>query len=301
MFSNAPRAKRPAFTLIELLVVIAIIAILAAILFPVFAQAREQARSTSCLSNTKQMGTAVLMYGQDWDETVAPWLKCRCAGTSAPNLEAPYNRVWVSTLEPYIKMGDTVDANGRYQAAGVFKCPSYSDNKLLEAAKAVTCDGPDVNTITDTETVFPNYQVFAQYSFAFDHPYEVDKTQSGPCREQPDGGTQGNPCIAYPGSYIAPPDAGEGFPGAPLNDVRPYASIVRPAETALIGDGLTARSTNNIYFATFFGCESAKMHNEGGNFTFCDGHSKHLSHDPERYLERSSDGVWYEKYFDWTR
>jgi prepilin-type N-terminal cleavage/methylation domain-containing protein len=60
--------KRRGFTLIELLVVIAIIAILAAILFPVFAQAREAARKTSCLSNTKQFGTAVMMYVQDYDE-----------------------------------------------------------------------------------------------------------------------------------------------------------------------------------------------------------------------------------------
>jgi prepilin-type N-terminal cleavage/methylation domain-containing protein len=58
-----------AFTLIELLVVIAIIALLAAILFPVFAQAREKARQTSCLSNLKQTGTATLMYLQDYDET----------------------------------------------------------------------------------------------------------------------------------------------------------------------------------------------------------------------------------------
>ncbi|MGQ9487030.1 MAG: prepilin-type N-terminal cleavage/methylation domain-containing protein [Armatimonadota bacterium] len=57
------------FTLIELLVVIAIIAILAAILFPVFAQARESARQTSCTSNQKQLALSVLMYAQDYDET----------------------------------------------------------------------------------------------------------------------------------------------------------------------------------------------------------------------------------------
>src|SRR6187549_1106130 len=59
--------KRTGFTLIELLVVVAIIAILAAILFPVFAQAREKARATTCTSNLKQLGTAVQMYLQDYD------------------------------------------------------------------------------------------------------------------------------------------------------------------------------------------------------------------------------------------
>src|SRR5207245_8473864 len=69
-----PMARRNvrAFTLIELLVVIAIIAILAAILFPVFAQAREKARQTTCLSNLRQVGLGLQMYGQDYDELMPP-------------------------------------------------------------------------------------------------------------------------------------------------------------------------------------------------------------------------------------
>src|SRR5262245_44831717 len=77
------RRRAPGFTLIELLVVIAIIAILAAILFPVFAQARDKARGASCLSNQKQLGTALMLYMQDYDEktiwfynaSVAAWQK----------------------------------------------------------------------------------------------------------------------------------------------------------------------------------------------------------------------------------
>ena len=69
---SVPHRRNSAFTLIELLVVIAIIAILAAILFPVFAQAREKARQTSCLSNVKQISLAMVMYAQDYDETFCP-------------------------------------------------------------------------------------------------------------------------------------------------------------------------------------------------------------------------------------
>jgi prepilin-type N-terminal cleavage/methylation domain-containing protein/prepilin-type processing-associated H-X9-DG protein len=76
--SRRRAARKPGFTLIELLVVIAIIAILAAILFPVFAQARAKARQTMCLSNMKQMGVGALMYRQDYDEhgpNEWPWYK----------------------------------------------------------------------------------------------------------------------------------------------------------------------------------------------------------------------------------
>lgn len=67
------KSNKHGFTLIELLVVIAIIAILAAILFPVFAEAREKARQTSCLSNEMQIGLASMMYADDYDETFFPW------------------------------------------------------------------------------------------------------------------------------------------------------------------------------------------------------------------------------------
>ena len=68
------RHRPNAFTLIELLVVIAIIAILAAILFPVFAQVREGARKTTCLSNMKQLGLGMAMYTSDFDDQAVPWI-----------------------------------------------------------------------------------------------------------------------------------------------------------------------------------------------------------------------------------
>ena len=73
------------FTLIELLVVIAIISILAAILFPVFAQAREKARSASCQSNLRQIGLAIRMYSQDYDETYVPKYNCIEFDTTFPD------------------------------------------------------------------------------------------------------------------------------------------------------------------------------------------------------------------------
>src|SRR5256885_15296467 len=100
-------SRKTGFTLIELLVVIAIIAILAAILFPVFAQAREKARAITCLSNEKNIGTAIQMYAQDYDEGIVPWYSCEWdgAGCSAGGTVSRRDRVWVSRMQPYIKNG----------------------------------------------------------------------------------------------------------------------------------------------------------------------------------------------------
>ena len=101
--THLPSSER-AFTLIELLVVIAIIAILAAILFPVFAQAREKARQVSCLSNTKQFALATLQYIQDYDETFPMSVYVQ-----------PPNRAFAvyDAVEPYMKN------------TGILLCPSY--------------------------------------------------------------------------------------------------------------------------------------------------------------------------------
>ena len=124
------RSPSRGFTLIELLVVIAIIAILAAILFPVFAQAREKARQASCLSNQKQWTNATLMYIQDFDETFpmaygqyngawtvydvvdAPYNWECTNGTCGPKWTAWSGSYWVNSTQPYAK---------NYQIA---ECPS---------------------------------------------------------------------------------------------------------------------------------------------------------------------------------
>jgi len=92
------------FTLIELLVVIAIIAILAAILFPVFAKAREKARQTSCLSNVKQLGLAWLQYAQDYDEVTLPVNAANCTYPllSTGAIYTGY-MLWPTTINPYTK------------------------------------------------------------------------------------------------------------------------------------------------------------------------------------------------------
>lgn len=145
------RKSQSGFTLIELLVVIAIIAILAAILFPVFAQARAKARQISCLSNMNQLGKATMMYVQDYDEQLYPHrFNCPGPGASAicpayvnnPDANnfsggSQYRLYWCFLLQPYVK------------SWGVFKCPNNptpfapGSTGNLETCTAPGCTGTD--------------------------------------------------------------------------------------------------------------------------------------------------------------
>ncbi|HVK05493.1 MAG TPA: DUF1559 domain-containing protein, partial [Armatimonadaceae bacterium] len=127
-----------AFTLIELLVVIAIIAILAAILFPVFARAREKARQTACLSNFKQIGLAVAQYVQDYDETF-PFNEYDNAATTADNRQTWFRVTWREMIMPYIKNGEervtwgsTNNTPKAKAISGVWICPSVPESEAWQ-------------------------------------------------------------------------------------------------------------------------------------------------------------------------
>jgi prepilin-type N-terminal cleavage/methylation domain-containing protein/prepilin-type processing-associated H-X9-DG protein len=119
---NTQSKARYGFTLIELLVVIAIIAILAAILFPVFAKVREKARQISCLSNLKQIGLADMQYSQDYDEALVP----DYIGNSASWLGWGGSQRWQDLLYPYVK------------SAAMYNCP---DDAQTGTAHYIYSDG----------------------------------------------------------------------------------------------------------------------------------------------------------------
>ncbi|WP_395088889.1 DUF1559 domain-containing protein [Armatimonas sp.] len=149
-----------AFTLIELLVVIAIIAILAAILFPVFAQVREKARSASCLSNCKQLGLAIAMYRQDYDQVNPRHRLCpdrvgdEICSTASPTVSTGPTETWWTpydnTISPEPPNPSSVQYNTPIKAGMlqpyfknlmVFKCPSYPQGQVGYAMSYISA-GP---------------------------------------------------------------------------------------------------------------------------------------------------------------
>jgi len=140
------RYTRQGFTLIELLVVIAIIAILAAILFPVFARARENARRSSCQSNMKQIGLGLLQYVQDYDEVLPPaWLKdsATIAGLSGGDGASSATQwKWMDAVQPYTK------------SEQIFNCPSHTTTQPYSMRSGVNYGSYAINAAYAGTTTF---------------------------------------------------------------------------------------------------------------------------------------------------
>ncbi|GAB4459833.1 MAG: hypothetical protein OHK0029_22970 [Armatimonadaceae bacterium] len=228
--------KSSAFTLIELLVVIAIIAILAAILFPVFAQAREKARQAACLSGLKQVGLAFMMYAQDYDETgPGIWF-----GPNSRN----QRYFWMDALLPYVKSAEFFSSCPSKDFGNWVPSPRIEqelanngsrDNVSFTANALYSSIGQDA---TDGQATTPPMREQGVAFAAFAVPAETVLAGDGM------------------GYYIA-------YSGG-KNDIAvelqpPYSNGLRFPNIGRLNSGITR-----------FG----GRHSEGSNFAFCDGHAK---------------------------
>jgi len=251
---------RRGFTLIELLVVIAIIAILAAILFPVFAQAREKARAISCLSNAKQLGLGELMYNQDYDEKYTPGANPYGLGNG-----------WAGELYPYIK------------SVGLFKCPddpsttqngtaiSYGINRNTAAysGSGAGADGEPISQFTAPAKTVLLFEVVNATGFDITKPY-VPFSGS-----QAQGDDFGN--ASWSGG--SPSGCGQGSQW----DMAGYNANYAQANHLAYATGFLYNSETIAGGAQYYstGANGANpvangRHNNGSNFVMADGHAKFL-------------------------
>jgi len=269
------RRNKKGFTLIELLVVIAIIAILAAILFPVFAQAREKARQAGCQSNMKQVSLAFLMYSIDYDEQfMSPYYYgyVTDSATGATPLE-PYIKnhsggskatVWVcpdlagfTPKDPYLKYG-------RSYAMNTFLC---SGGKLYNGA-----------SIGDPDSYYPRVSDETKwYQDATDYPtYEDDNpiSQAG---------------IAAPADTVlifeSMPEDGSGS--------KYYGSTTKRGAWLYEKGFWNSLANEQNYWYTAISPEKA-YHTENANFAFCDGHVKSRRPEKQGYdiTQHAQDNIW---------
>ncbi len=174
---SSARHPRPGFTLIELLVVIAIIAIIAAILFPVFQKVRENARQTSCASNLRNLGIAMLLYAQDADEHLPP------AAYATPTSFL----AWYDLTDPYVK-----DKN-------VWHCLSNPSSPTDASGKVTTHYGYNAYYLTGLNRFFSNISAQAPVSLAaVDRPAETVLLADSLASQTP------SPCGDH-GNYLLPP------------------------------------------------------------------------------------------------
>ncbi len=259
--------QRPArgFTLIELLVVIAIIAILAAILFPVFAQAREKARQTACLSNEKQIGLGLMMYTQDYDEVTPYPMAAVPPINGGSNAGIPVDQ----QLQPYIKNDQ------------VWACPDDTSVFTDGGSDPPFWDGKDdggasgtykhrtytyVASIRDREAgdIDPNTGL-GTWDFGF-----------------PSTNSQPHALAAFeePSDTIAIVESSNTARSADLGS--PYGAIFTDCDTWKLPGRAPGADSNNVtpYCSGFFSPTDNKPypgHINRGNYVFADGHAKSMT------------------------
>jgi prepilin-type N-terminal cleavage/methylation domain-containing protein/prepilin-type processing-associated H-X9-DG protein len=246
--------RKNGFTLIELLVVIAIIAILAAILFPVFAQAREKARTSSCLSNTKQIGLGAMMYTQDYDEVVVP--RAWRSGAAFPDDQ----RYWPELIQSYMKNWP------------ILRCPSDANDPFG------IWNGSQANI-----KWYYNWMRWPAYGYNWNYLNSAGLSFVDCSGWQPLGG--GLPISM---AAINQPSQTVGFTDSKYvgqNGVGWYTSeqVDSPAGITAPdcctwsnggwGSGAWGDTLNYASRPTYTG-SFAPRHTEGGNVVFCDGHTK---------------------------
>jgi len=281
---------RKAFTLIELLVVIAIIAILAAILFPVFAQARESARKASCLSNTKQLGLGIMMYVQDYDE-VYPcnnWDTPPLGITDTDSRDPKYPAAiaWMWHVMPYIKNRQILvcpsDPNPKHWATG------------YDAANPATCD--DAWGIPTPISYVSNQEIFG---------YGGTKGTAGCFGEDiSDWGYDPSSLAAVPSpaqTYMVADSGREnGLEAFWINNTR-AGNYTRVYNATAPGNGRRADNTDATWKSRLEN-SGIYRHQKGSNISFADGHSKFrigsaiTSGDDFYDLQHAKEGVYKREY-----
>ncbi len=238
------RLLRRGFTLIELLVVIAIIAILAAILFPVFAQAREAARKAACQSNLKQIATGFMMYTQDYDETMPIW-RNRLASFALADL-------YPNIVGSYIKNG--VDpATG--VLGGVWACPSAKAS-LGAVSNTYAYNYYTLGGLSSGVTTFPNRA--APLSNDYNLPAGLASL-----------GRPAETILVHDGAQLSRPPAGV----TPLNfyNTSVNSGVWGPHER---GSGNVAPAGGGSTSPTLAGTINTLITGRRTNVAYCDGHVK---------------------------
>ena len=263
--SFAIARQRKGFTLIELLVVIAIIAILAAILFPVFAQAREKARQIACVSNEKQIGLGLMQYTQDNDETL-PLVTYPPAGVSPNNTNIPK---WMDALYPYVK------------STQVFDCP---DNVTL-AQEYVPCGTPSAAGLcTNGYRTSTSRHPFGTYGINSANYRGHTYTDASILTLPPAG--QNIAAIATPASTVFVTElqsADTGYSSADIawdsDPFNPWVNYHTSPPTLQTKGATTITACGDSSGYSLGYCAAPLSHTKGINVLWCDGHAKWMTGD----------------------